>query len=507
MKNTEENKSAIIIGGGIAGMAAGCYLQMNGYSTKIFEMGLLPGGLCTGWKRKGYFFDGCISWLVGSGPNNTFHKFWKELNVIQNMEFINDEEFAVVNFRNGDTFTLYADVDKLEQEFLRVAPEDAKTIKLLTDGIRVVSDVELDLDKAPELFDLADFEAFKAKAGPYMKVMGQWGKVTIKEFAQRFKSSFVRENVNRLFWFNVDTPISYFMATLGWANSKSSGHPVEGSLQFAKIIEARYVELGGEIQYKSPVSKVLVENDKAIGIELKNGQCHYGDSVISAADGYKTIFEMLDGKYTDDELTFCYANLKTSAPQIYVGLGVSKTFEKYPHYLSLELEQPLNAYGCDNVKNIFVKIYNENPSFAPDGKTSIIVYAKTSAEYWETLQKNNREKYEEEKKAIANVMIDELDKWFGEIKSNIDVTDVSTPYTIRRYTNNRNGSWQGWEKQMEGIMHEKKLKRSLPGLKDFYMVGHWSQVGGGLPSVVLQARNLVQVLCKEDGKVFETKIN
>ncbi len=104
-------------------------------------------------------------------------------------------------------------------------------------------------------------------------------------------------------------------------------------------------------------------------------------------------------------------------------------------------------------------------------------------------------------------MIDELDKWFGEIKSNIDVTDVSTPYTIRRYTNNRNGSWQGWEKQMEGIMHEKKLKRSLPGLKDFYMVGHWSQVGGGLPSVVLQARNLVQVLCKEDGKVFETKIN
>ena len=70
------------------------------------------------------------------------------------------------------------------------------------------------------------------------------------------------------------------------------------------------------------------------------------------------------------------------------------------------------------------------------------------------LCKNNREKYEEEK-AIANVMIDELDKWFGEIKSNIDVTDVSTPYTIRRYTNNRNGSWQGWEKQMEGIMHEK----------------------------------------------------
>ncbi|MEC0599325.1 FAD-dependent oxidoreductase [Bacillus spizizenii] len=507
MENTPETKTAIIIGGGIAGMAAGCYLQMNGYNTKIFEMGLLPGGLCTGWKRRGYFFDGCISWLVGSGPNNTFYKFWKELNVIQNMDFINDEEFAVVNFRNGDKFTLYADVNKLEQEFLRVAPEDEEIIKQLTDGIRVVSDVELNLDKAPELFDLKDFEAFKAKAGPYMKVMGQWGKVTIKEFSQRFKSRFVKENVNRIFWFNVDTPISYFMATLGWANSKSSGHPVEGSLKFAKIIEQRYMDLGGEILYKSMVSNILVENDKAIGVKLKNGATYFGDLIISAADGYNTIFEMLDGKYADHELKYCYDNLKTSAPQIYIGLGVAKTFEKFPHYMSLELEEPLNDYGCQNVKNIFVKIYNENPSFAPEGKTSIVVYAKTSNEYWENLQKNNRARYEEEKKAIANVIIEELDKWLGEIKSNIDVVDVSTPYTIRRYTNNRNGSWQGWEKQIDGIMHEKKLKRSLPGLKDFYMIGHWSQVGGGLPSVVLQARNLVQVLCKEDGKVFETTIN
>jgi phytoene dehydrogenase-like protein len=36
-----------IIGGGIAGLATGCYLRMNGYDTEIFEMHTLPGGLCT----------------------------------------------------------------------------------------------------------------------------------------------------------------------------------------------------------------------------------------------------------------------------------------------------------------------------------------------------------------------------------------------------------------------------------------------------------------------------
>lgn len=37
----------IIIGAGIAGLAAGCYAQMNGYHTQIFELHNQPGGLCT----------------------------------------------------------------------------------------------------------------------------------------------------------------------------------------------------------------------------------------------------------------------------------------------------------------------------------------------------------------------------------------------------------------------------------------------------------------------------
>ena len=41
------DKSIIIIGAGIAGLSAGCYGQMNGYRTQIFEMHNLPGGLCT----------------------------------------------------------------------------------------------------------------------------------------------------------------------------------------------------------------------------------------------------------------------------------------------------------------------------------------------------------------------------------------------------------------------------------------------------------------------------
>ncbi|MCA9968271.1 MAG: NAD(P)-binding protein, partial [Anaerolineales bacterium] len=48
-----DDKKILIIGAGIAGLAAGCFAQMNGYQSEIFELHDLPGGLCTAWERKG----------------------------------------------------------------------------------------------------------------------------------------------------------------------------------------------------------------------------------------------------------------------------------------------------------------------------------------------------------------------------------------------------------------------------------------------------------------------
>ncbi|HQC37764.1 MAG TPA: NAD(P)/FAD-dependent oxidoreductase, partial [Thermotogota bacterium] len=46
------SRSVIVIGAGIGGLSAGCYARMNGFDTKVFEMGTTPGGMCTSWKRK-----------------------------------------------------------------------------------------------------------------------------------------------------------------------------------------------------------------------------------------------------------------------------------------------------------------------------------------------------------------------------------------------------------------------------------------------------------------------
>ncbi len=90
---------------------------------------------------------------------------------------------------------------------------------------------------------------------------------------------------------------------MAYLNEADAGYPIGGSIPMAERSERRYLDLSGQIHYNSRrVEKILVENNKAVGIRLTDGTEHHADYVISAADGHATIFEMLDGKYADDKI-------------------------------------------------------------------------------------------------------------------------------------------------------------------------------------------------------------
>lgn len=62
----------LIIGGGVAGLTAGIYAQLNGYQATILEMHDKPGGQLIAWERQDYRFDYCLHWLVGSDHGRLF---------------------------------------------------------------------------------------------------------------------------------------------------------------------------------------------------------------------------------------------------------------------------------------------------------------------------------------------------------------------------------------------------------------------------------------------------
>ncbi|MCJ7666486.1 MAG: NAD(P)/FAD-dependent oxidoreductase, partial [Actinobacteria bacterium] len=89
-------KKIVIIGGGIAGLSTGCYAQLNGYDSEIYEMHTMPGGVCTSWKRGDYLFDHCLHWVLGSNKGTSLYPIFKELGVADNIEFFYTDKFREV---------------------------------------------------------------------------------------------------------------------------------------------------------------------------------------------------------------------------------------------------------------------------------------------------------------------------------------------------------------------------------------------------------------------------
>ena len=465
-------RKIIIIGAGIAGLTAGCYGQMNGYDTELFEMHNIPGGLCTAWQRKGYTFDGCIHFLMGTNQNSWLNNFWKAVGAIQGNEneIINPDVYMQIEGDAGEKLILYSDMVKLEKHMLELSSEDSALILELTDAIRN--------------FTLAN--------NPSDSKVSRLRKISMEEFSQEFKNSFLREALA------IFKDMQFFLSTMSAYNSNDAGWPTGGSLEFARRMEKRYLALGGRIRYKAKVDEIIVKDNRAVGIKLSEGSVHTADLVISAADGYATIFRMLQGKYTNDEIISLYTEGKTYPTSVQISLGIDCDLSKEPYNLYFKTHTPIELLG-QNKTHFFINNYSFDKSMCPPGKSIVTTTISSNYEYWERLVRGS-EDYNIEKEKTADVFVKELEVRFPQIKGKVEVVDVATPLTYARYTDAWKGAYMSWRSTPEKPITS--VPSTLPGLEGFYMTGQWTYSRGGLPTALMTARGSLMKICAEDGKKF-----
>jgi phytoene dehydrogenase-like protein len=483
------SKKIKIIGAGIAGLSAASYLQRNGYATEIYELHSVPGGFCTSWKKQGYTFDGCIHWLVGSSPSNPLYHSWNELLDMKALQFVETDCFARIDDDHGNSLTLYSDADRLGAELRRHASEHADTgiIDEMVNCIKIFGSNDNNNPNSNELK-----EAFQRK----------FLAINAEQFARTLQSPAL-ESTLKLFIKN--GPMFILIRLLSTFHQKSAGYPIGGSLNFARAIEKRYLELGGRINYNSKVVKILEKNNKAYGLKLESGKEVESDIIISAADGYYTIFTLLGGNHLNDTIKGFYASenptLTPYASWVQISLGVKRSLEREPHELYFKATSPLVIDDKTKFETLNARIYNFDPTLAGSGHTVIIGFFDTADyRYWQDLRQNDREKYDREKSRIADEYIALLDNKLGNIKDRIEVIDVATPATAIRYTNSWHGSYMGWG---WGTRVPVTIQRELPDLDNFYMTGQWITPSGGLPPVHRDGKAVARKICEKDGKEFK----
>ncbi len=489
-------KRIIIIGAGIAGLSAGIYARKNGYAATIYETHFLPGGMCTAWKRDRYTFEGCMHYvgLVGASPSHMFHTQWKELGVVPDMNIIHHDIFHSYQDQSGRTLNLYTDIDKLEKELFSLSPSDEQGIKELSTIVKRYVWFIRRTGKNPFLMMAKGVGILSA-----IPLLKKFGNMNMGEYANQFHDPLIRYAFSSLFGYPdfACTNIFFFLAG---NHIGGTGFPQGSSLAFARRIEQKFLELNGTINYKTRVRRILVHNGCAVGIELEDGTRESADLVISAADGHATLYEMLDDKFTPQALRERFETQPHYPPFIQVSLGINRNLSGTPHAVKHQTAVPFELAGQTR-QELWYHHYAFDPTMAPQGKTSITVLYPSNLTWWEQFEYQGNA-YKAEKQKILETTVDQLEKVFPGISSQIETSDVATPLTTIRYVNN-------WKAGL-GFMMTKTLtgemvmnpQYSLPGLEHFYMIGLWVK-GFGVPMAAASGKEVIKKICKADGRTFK----
>ncbi len=500
-------RKIVIIGGGIAGLSAGCYGRMNGYETEIFEMHTAPGGVCTGWTRKGFTFDGCLHFLVGTGSAGPIRRMWDELGALDGRRIYNHEVFCDMVLPSGKRLTQYSDVNRLVahlKEAVAPSARDARRLDVLASDVRLWTGFGSRMGSAKAPAQEPGIRGFLArmrgmwKIRRYLPMFRRYG-VTIEQYAAGYRHPDLRA------FFELALPIEGMPAMnllmiASIQNEKAGGWPEGGSLGLARAIWRRYTDLGGVIHFGAKVEEIVVRDGRAVGIRLADGAVHEADEVISAADGRTTLFGMLKGRYMTAGLREAYSTLPLYLPFVQVSYGLRRLIPltELPRLRTIRPSAPVEI-GGERPPFLMLNNYSFDPTMAPAGKTALTVLYQSPWEGWEKLQAD-KTAYAARKARVLSDTTAWLETMFPGIAADIEATDVATPLTTVHFTGNHKGSYEGWRPTVATMRRE--IERRIPSLAHFAMIGQWTRPAAGLPTAAQDGRRIIQELCEQEGKPF-----
>lgn len=479
----------VIIGGGLAGLSAGCYARANGFDVTIVEHNVALGGECTAWRRGPYLIDGCIHWLTG-GP---FQALYEELGIVPAMGLHTLEQFCTYRHaREGWQVTLHRDLQATGDGLRRIAPEDSDEIARLLDGAERFADLSPGVERPFELVSAGDRmrELWRLRHDAdlfvhYRKPLSVWVDDHLK--SPRLRNLFLR-------LMPPEAPAILLLFVLGYLSRGWLSRPVGGSARFRDALVARYRALGGEAMSNTTVEEVLEKHGRATGVRLTDGTILDADVVVSTASAPETVFRLLAGRFGAAEWKARMDTWRMFQPIVLASFGVALSLEAEPSTLLIDGIEPFTVGGYRN-EHLYVRLYNDDPAFAPPAHTVVQAMVSTDYDWWATRGAD----YQREKEAAADTVLTALDRELPGVKTTVRVTDVATPLTYWRNCRAWRGAFEGW---LPGSNVFKHVPKQLPGLERLYMAGQWVEPGGGVPMAIMSGRNVVQLVCAALGQEF-----
>lgn len=479
-----------IIGGGLAGLAAGCYARANGIRTTIFEHNLALGGVCTAWTRSPYVIDGCIHWLTG-GP---FERLYRELAILPAVQLETLTHFATYQHaESGSRVAFTRDLDALATQLQMMAPEDTAEIATLVETARRIPELEPALDRPHELMTVSD------------AIRSLWSARHVVFDVVRFRSSLgvyldahIRSHaLRRVFGslFPLDGPALFLPMLLGYLERGFLSRPIGGTAAFRDALIQDYRALGGEVELNATVDEVVVERGAARSIRLADGRTFTSDAIICTSSLPETIHRLLSGRHGLRQHERKLNEWKMFEPIVLASFGLARSLHELPATMLVDGIPSIDTGGrrCDY---LYLRIYDHDLTFAPPGHAIVQAMLPTDYAYWAS----RGSQYQDAKAQVAARILNAIDRVIPGVREAHRMTDLATPLTYWRMARSWRGAYEGWMQNKDTLFGH--VDKRIEGLENFYLAGQWVEPGGGIPVAVMSGRQAVQLLCADLGKQF-----
>ncbi len=499
-----QKKTAIIIGGGVAGLATGVYLQKNGYETLVLEKNATLGGACIGWDRKGCHIDGCIHWLVGVNPKSSIYPLWQETGALsKDTPVFMQDDFYTLDFGEGKKFTVWSDLEKTRNELVAFAPEDEKEIDKFCKLVRKFRKVNPPVDKPVDMMNLFDLCKVAFTLGPLYPSISKTSKLSCKAYSERFKNPYIRRWIRE--HLSADYNLMSLLYMLGHVTSEDGGIPVGGSYALTNRVKDKYLSLGGKIRVGAEVEKIDVQDGVVVGVTLKNGESLGADWVVSTAPIEHVLKKLLDGKYALKKIDDRLKDRETYPIYTYTTavFKISEDLSAQPLSHKIYVDEPIVMERAHH--GVVYRNYAYDKTLKTPKGCSIVqatISGNDEMYFWWKALKDAGE-YESKKKELAEKIKQIYLEKYPQLDGKIECIDFVTPLTYERYLNGRHGSFQAFVQTSKGkaLMQKGEIK----GLKNFIVAGQWILRSGGLPTAVITAKFAVQRICKKDKVKFKSE--
>ena len=489
------SKNAIVIGSGVAGLAAAIRLAVQGFAVSVYEKNEMPGGKLSAFEKDGFKFDAGPS--LFTQPQNIEELFELANEPIQNYFEYNKVDIACKYFyENGTQINAYTNANLFAEELEKTVNENAATVKkYLATSEKIYNSIGTiflnhSLHKKRTWLHIRVIKALSTLKFSYLfKSLGNYNK--------QFKAKETQQIFNRFATYNGSNPFKApAMLSLIPHLEQNQGtfYPVGGMINITNALYKLALKKGVSFTFNANVQKIICLENYVKGIVVNNKNI-FADVIVSNSDVYYTYKNLLSNEHKASHVL----KQERSSSAFVFYWGINKAFTNlglhnilFAENYAKEFEAIFKTKTIYSDPTIYINITSkEDAHQAPSNKENWFVMINVPADTNYNV---------DELKVIARKnIVTKLNRILNtNIEEHIIFEDTLHPQTIQSNTSSYLGSLYGTSSnsKMAAFLRHKNF---IGGIKNLYCCGGSVHPGGGIP-LCLKSAKIVSDLVQEDYK-------